>query len=270
VWPLGSASDGASDRVSPSLVPSAHVLWPEVLLGRDLGVGDLSIGIAPLGQEVPRLEHVVCPLQANALCGVSVDFAAHVFFASEAGFRLCGAPIRLRRFGEAGLDGRGEVRLGLARRRVRRVAPRYGQCSEETWRHLWCSLWVWRSCCGRRLRCWCFWWHWRLLEPARLHVRPWREHVLCPLGSLRLRLLLRRPRRLLGPWLWQLLRLRLHEWLLLWLGQLLLWLDLLVGHGGGTIVSRVSRGGGSAAPWVMLLPWVPRRQAGVCAHGGLA
>ncbi len=166
---VGSASDGASGSLGPSGVPSAHFGDPKVLLSRNLSVSDLSISVAPLGQEVPRLEHVVCPLQANALCRVSVDFAAPVLFASEAGFRLRGAPAWLRRFGEAGLDGRSEVRLGLARRRERRVAPRYGQCSEESWRHLWYSLWVWRSCCGR---CWRCWWYWRLLEPARLHVRP--------------------------------------------------------------------------------------------------
>ena len=111
---VGSASDGASGSLGPSGVPSAHFGDPKVLLSRNLSVSDLSISVAPLGQEVPRLEHVVCPLQANALCRIPVDLAAPVCFASEAGVRLRGVPVRLRRFGEAGMGGRGEARLVLS------------------------------------------------------------------------------------------------------------------------------------------------------------
>jgi hypothetical protein len=112
------------------------------------------------------------------------------------------------------------------------------------------------------------------LKPALLRGQPRCEAVLCPLVVLRLLPLLGRVRRLLGPGrgrlLLLLLSLRQLEGLLLWLllWELLLWLDLLVGHGGRAVVARVPRGGRSA-PWVDLLPGVHRWQGGVCARGWL-
>jgi hypothetical protein len=115
---LGPTCGRPSERFAPPLVPFAYILRPKVFFRCNLGVCALTVRVAPLGQEESRVERVVHPLEAYALCCISVDFAAHEGLAGDVDFRLCCSPVWLRRLRKAGLDGMGEARLGLAKRRV--------------------------------------------------------------------------------------------------------------------------------------------------------